>query len=98
MTGTKTARPIQWLCNAIALSILVFGFSVAQASDVTTAYKDENGWKLQVNGDDYYIKGVVWGYSPRGQNYSYNLWGESDDFIRKVLDLSLIHISEPTRH
>ena len=86
MTGTKTARPIQWLCNAIALSILVFGFSVAQASDVTTAYKDENGWKLQVNGDDYYIKGVVWGYSPRGQNYSYNLWGESDDFIRKVLD------------
>ena len=86
MTGTKTARPIQWLCNAIAISILLFGFSVAQASDVATTYKDENGWKLQVNGDDFYIKGIVWGYSPRGQNYSYNLWGESDDFIRKVLD------------
>ena len=28
----------------------------------------------------------MWGYSPRNQNYTYNLWGESDDFIRKVLD------------
>ncbi|HSN71187.1 MAG TPA: hypothetical protein VLT59_06750, partial [Steroidobacteraceae bacterium] len=57
----------------------------AQADKVTT-YKDERGWKLQVNGEDFYIKGIVWGYSPRGQNYTYNLWGESDDFIRKVLD------------
>jgi beta-galactosidase/beta-glucuronidase len=53
---------------------------------VVTTYKDDNGWKLQVNGQDHYIKGVVWGYSPKGQNYSYNLWGESDDFISKVLD------------
>ena len=58
----------------------------ARAADVVTTYKDENGWKLQVNGEDFYVKGVVWGYSPRGQNYTYNLWGESDDFIRKVLD------------
>jgi beta-galactosidase len=57
----------------------------AQADRVTT-YKDEQGWKLQVNGKDFYVKGMVWGYSPRGQNYTYNLWGESDDFIRKVLD------------
>ncbi|MCJ7592670.1 MAG: hypothetical protein MUO51_15100, partial [Woeseiaceae bacterium] len=58
----------------------------AQAADVVTTHKDDSGWKLQVNGEDYYIKGVVWSYSPRNQNYTYNLWGESDDFIRKVLD------------
>jgi hypothetical protein len=58
----------------------------AVAADVVTTHKDESGWKLQVNGEDYYVKGVVWGYSPRNQNYTYNLWGESDDFIRKVLD------------
>ena len=57
----------------------------AQADQVTTV-KDEKGWRLQVNGKDFYVKGMVWGYSPRGQNYTYNLWGESDDFIRKVLD------------
>jgi beta-galactosidase len=58
----------------------------AYAADVVTTYKDDSGWKLQVNGEDYYVKGVVWSYSPRNQNYTYNLWGESDDFIRKVLD------------
>jgi len=57
----------------------------AQANKVET-YKDEKGWKLLVDGEDFYVKGVVWGYSPRGQNYSYGLFNESDDFIRKVLD------------
>ncbi|NNF18094.1 MAG: hypothetical protein HKN70_15230, partial [Gammaproteobacteria bacterium] len=56
------------------------------AADEVTTYKDEKGWKLLVNGEDFYMKGVVWGYTPRNENYSYNLWGESDDFIRKVLD------------
>jgi hypothetical protein len=72
------------LTAALLLSVAFAG--QAQAADVVTTYKDENGWKLQVNGEDYYVKGVVWSYSPRGQNYAYNLWGESDDFIRKVLD------------
>ncbi|MEM7283121.1 MAG: hypothetical protein AAF438_16005, partial [Pseudomonadota bacterium] len=58
----------------------------AHAADVVTTNKDEDGWTLQVNGKDFFVKGVVWGYSPRGVNYSYNLWGETDDYIRKVLD------------
>ena len=70
---------------AVMLLCLAPLASHAQVDRVTT-YKDENGWKLQVNGQDYFIKGVVWGYTPRGQNYTYNLWGYSDDFIRKVLD------------
>ena len=57
----------------------------AQVNKVET-YKDEKGWKLKVDGEDFYVKGVVWGYSPRGQNYTYGLFNESDDFIRKVLD------------
>jgi len=75
------------VCSMLAV-ILVFCVplvSHAQVDKVTT-YKDENGWKLQVNGSDYYMKGVVWGYTPRGQNYTYNLFGQSDEFIRKVLD------------
>jgi hypothetical protein len=69
----------------VALALAAPLAAHAQADRVTT-YKDEQGWKLQVNGKDFYVKGMVWGYSPRGQNYTYNLWGESDDFIRKVLD------------
>ena len=71
---------------AVSLLLGVAFAAPAQAADKVTTVKDENGWKLQVNGSDYYLKGVVWGYSPRNQNYSYNLWGESDEFIRKVID------------
>ncbi len=71
---------------AVAVILSMPTASEAVAADVVDIYKDDSGWKLQVNGSDYFVKGVVWGYSPRGQNYSYNLWNESDDFIRKVLD------------
>ncbi|MDH3510525.1 MAG: hypothetical protein OER85_06660 [Gammaproteobacteria bacterium] len=76
--GIRTACGILILCAALIVQ--------AHADDIVTTYKDENGWKLQVNGEDFYVKGVVWGYSPRDENYNYNLWGKSDDFIRKVLD------------
>lgn len=58
---------------------------VVPPSKVTTV-KDADGWKLQFNNEDLYIKGVVWGHSPKNQNYTYNLWGESDQFIKAVLD------------
>ncbi len=71
----------------IALLIIFTPFNVhAQDAQKVTTYRDDSGWKLLVDGKDYYVKGVVWGYSPRGENYSYNLWGKSDEFIRKVLD------------
>ncbi|MBT8105517.1 MAG: hypothetical protein HKP05_07740 [Woeseiaceae bacterium] len=79
------------LLSVIALSVVIllsYG-APAQAADVVTTVKDENGWRLQVNGQDFYAKGVVWSYSPRGQNYSYNLWGEPDDHIRDVLDYDM---------
>ncbi|MBR9813148.1 hypothetical protein GYB61_04740, partial [bacterium] len=66
-----------------ALAVSSLGHAKADKVEVV---QDPMGWKLLVNGEDFYVKGVVWGYSPRGQNYTYNLWGESDDFIRKVLD------------
>ncbi|NNC78051.1 MAG: hypothetical protein HKN70_13145, partial [Gammaproteobacteria bacterium] len=71
---------------AVALALFATTVSQAQGIDKVTTHKDENGWQLHVNGEPYYIKGMVWGYTPRNQNYTYNLWGETDDFIRKVLD------------
>src|SRR6056297_4247241 len=70
---------------AVAMVLVAPDAARAQANKVET-YKDESGWKLKVDGEDFYVKGVVWSYSPRGQNYSYGLFNESDDFIRKVLD------------
>ncbi len=81
----RTRGPI-WAWATTALFMLLSTFASAQSTDVVTTVKDDKGWRLQVNGENYYIKGVVWGYSPQGENYTYNLWGKDDDFIRKVLD------------
>ncbi len=82
----------------VIFSVLLFTFLTstvqAQLVDKVTTYQDENGWKLKVNGKDFYVKGMVWGYSPRGENYSYNLWGQSDELIKKVLDQEFTLLKE----
>ncbi|MFK8016701.1 MAG: hypothetical protein AB8G17_14805 [Gammaproteobacteria bacterium] len=65
---------------------LFFTAGASHATEVVTTYKDENGWKLQVDGKDFYMKGMVWGYTPRNENYTFNLWGKPDEHIRDVLD------------
>ncbi len=71
----------------IILPLLLFAtMATAVTTDVVSTFRDDHGWKLKVNNDDYFVKGVVWGYTPIGETYSYNLWANSDEHIRKVLD------------
>src|SRR5210317_2633948 len=86
MAGSGFFKKVRKVGSMLAATVLFAFAAHAQTTDVVTTVKDADGWKLQVNGEDYFVKGMVWGYSPRNQNYSYNLWGESDDFISKVLD------------
>ncbi len=74
--------------STLLAAVLIFAAPMAAQAQVhdVQAVRDETGWRLKVDGEDFFVKGVVWGYSPRGQNYSYNLWGQGDDYIRKVLD------------
>lgn len=58
----------------------------AAKRDLVTTHKDANGWKLKVNDADYFVKGIVWGYTPIGENYSYNLWAHNDEYVKHVLD------------
>jgi beta-galactosidase len=60
--------------------------AMAQQANKVTTYQDEQGWKLQVDGQDFYVKGVVWGYAPPGTTYTYSIWNQSQDLIRKVID------------
>lgn len=52
-------------------SVMTFSSTAVLAKNAShvVTYKDSNGWKLQVDGKDFYIKGVVWGYSPQDENY-----------------------------
>ena len=49
-------RTIGVLLAGLVLSV---AFAVqAEAADVVTTAKGADGWKLQVNGEDYYVKGL----------------------------------------
>lgn len=72
----------------IALLLALLGFSVslsAQAANVVVE-SNEKGTKLVVNGQDLMVNGMNWDYFPIGTNYSYSLWSQSDEFIKKALD------------
>ena len=86
ITLTRRFGLIQVLRHAIVLAALALASCGVPATDVVSTVKDENGWKLKVAGNDYFIKGVVWEYTPRGENASYNLWDHPEEHIRAVLD------------
>ncbi len=46
---------------------------------------DQGGARLQVEGRDFMVLGMNWGYMPIGQNYSYSLWTQPDDVIEAAL-------------
>lgn len=72
----------------IIFLLIFLGFSItllAQADKIVIK-NDENGMKLVVNGKDLMINGMNWDYFPIGTNYSYSLWNQPDDFIKKALD------------
>ena len=47
---------------------------------------EEDGWRLQVNGTPFMVNGINWDYFPVGTNFSFSLWNQSDEFIKKALD------------
>lgn len=53
--------------------------------EMVSVLKDANGQKLQVDGRDFMVFGMNWGYMPIGENYSYDLWGQTDEFIISML-------------
>lgn len=45
-----------------------------------------DGHRLMIDGKLMVINGMNWDYFPIGTNYSYSLWNQTDDFIKKALD------------
>lgn len=71
---------------AMLMFLMVSEQCFAATPDIVSTYKDAKGWKLRVNESDYFVKGMVWGYTPIGENYSYNLWGHNEEYVKHVLD------------
>ncbi|MGB2153462.1 MAG: glycoside hydrolase family 2 TIM barrel-domain containing protein, partial [Flavobacteriaceae bacterium] len=67
------------------LFLLVSISMYSQAGNVVVQNKN-NQLKLVVDGKDFMVNGMNWDYFPRGTNYSFNFWNQSDDFIIAALD------------
>ena len=55
---------------------------------------DNQGYRLQVDSADFFIKGMNWDYFPIGTNYEYSIWEQSDDFIAQALDYEMTLLQE----
>jgi hypothetical protein len=67
------------------VAVLIATAAPAHASDVVRVLSDASGERLQVNGRDTMVFGMNWDYFPIGTNYSYDFWGQTDDFIKAAL-------------
>ena len=56
---------------------------------VIEVVNDAGGARLQVDGRDFMVLGMNWGYMPIGQNYSYSLWTKPDDVIEAALETEM---------
>ena len=61
---------------------------------VKTAYTPEDGWRLLIDGEAIDVHGTVWSFTPLGENYSYSLWDESDEYIQKMIDTDAVLMQE----
>jgi hypothetical protein len=79
---TKRAPTIAFLALCAALIAMP---TLVKATDVIRVVSDASGERLQVNGRDTMVFGMNWDYFPIGTNYSYNVWGQPDEFIKSAL-------------
>jgi len=68
------------------LLIFSYAFSGFAQADKVIVESNNAQMKLKVNGKDFIVNGMNWDYFPIGTNYSYSLWSQPDNFIKKALD------------
>lgn len=71
---------------AFLLVCIVVVWTASAQPNKVEMHKDQLGWLLKVDSKNFMINGMNWDYYPVGTNYSYNLWEQSEEFIKKVLN------------
>lgn len=74
----------QALVSVILAAALPIGLAQAQVPNVEIV-NDDKGSKMVVEGRDFMMFGMNWGYMPIGENYTYAFWEKPDDFIKDAL-------------
>ena len=76
----------------VVLTIALTGPFCFSAQDEVKLVQGDSGWKMIVDGEDFYVKGFTWSHCPIGMKYDYDLFSEEDSAIKAALkrDMSLI--------
>jgi hypothetical protein len=72
-------------CALVILLALTAAATAAPANQTVRVVTDEGGQRLQVEGRDFMVFGMNWGYMPIGENYMYSLWNQPDEVIKDAL-------------
>ncbi len=72
---------------AVLLSTVVSTIVIAQQK--VAVVNNADGHKLSINNKDFFVNGMNWDYMPIGTNYTYSLWNQSDDCIKRALDYEM---------
>ncbi len=75
-------RALPWV---LVLSFLLLASAAAAVAPDVEIVTDGSGSRLQVDGRDFMVFGMNWGYMPIGQNYSYAFWSQPDEMIKAAL-------------
>ena len=75
--------------NFLIVLLSIFSFSSFSQYGKVSIESDNDQVKLVVNGEDFMVNGMNWDYFPRGTNYSFSIWNQSDDFIKSALDTEM---------
>jgi hypothetical protein len=73
----------------LASMLLTVVSMVVFAQQKVTIVTTNDGQKLTVNDKDFFVNGMNWDYFPIGTNYTYSLWNQSDDLIKRALDYEM---------
>lgn len=75
--------------NFFIVLLSIFSFSSFSQYGKVSIESDNDQVKLVVNGEDFMVNGMNWDYFPRGTNYSFSIWNQSDEFIKSALDTEM---------
>ncbi len=71
------------------LALLIFSFFSVQnfgQTEKVAVQKNNDGFRLLVDGKPFMVNGMNWDYFPIGTNYNYSLWDQPDDIVKAALD------------
>lgn len=78
----------------LALAATLAGAPSEDGPQKVEVYRDERGFKLQVDGEDTMVFGMNWDYFPVGTNYNFNFWGQPEPYIREALKREMTLMKE----